>query len=180
MISIILILLFSTFLLLNLTLLKSTIGVVITLIIFIPTIVWLIWYTIHTYKKRIETLKLNPTDLKKYEFFDVITNLRYIRRNYFLNFLKDLSKYPKDALEQVNDIVFLKLDFVEKVIINHNIGRLLLFVREYNCKYKYDTDFYIEFSKSTFKDLLDKLSDVLNLKIIEQNAGVTVYISSNK
>jgi hypothetical protein len=34
-------------------------------------------------KLKIETLKLNPSDLKKYEFYDVITNLRYIRRNYF-------------------------------------------------------------------------------------------------
>jgi len=45
-----------------------------------------IWFMIHAYSNMKKRLQLTSKELMNYEEFEVITNKRYIRRNYDLNF----------------------------------------------------------------------------------------------
>ena len=77
---------------------------------------YFIWIGLKDLKKRRRILKLSDDKLKNYEYFDIITNQRYIRRSYFLNFYKDYSIYPKDVLEIEDDVFFLNLKSVRRIL----------------------------------------------------------------
>jgi len=168
------------------------VGIVFNLIILIPT-VWvimidlfwvslvfmfimvieicgLIWITMNYFKKLRKNLKLSDDELKIYENFDIITNQRYIRRNYYLNFQRDYTAYPKDVLEIVDEVFFLNLKSVKRVIFFFVDSRIALEPEGFGGS----QDFHIKFHKdkvSDFPVVREALINLLDLEFVEGEMG---------
>ena len=149
--------------------LETILGIVIIISIFVIIIWWIILYINHHINRMKKILQLSSNELRQYDFIEIITSKRYIRKSYLLNYFKDFLKYPKNVIEQIGDIVFIKLDFIEKVIVEYKFRRIVLFLKGYKPKFFNDTDFFIEFTENDFDELLKILINTLNLEKKESN-----------
>lgn len=147
--------------------------------IIVLTTCLLIWINISHNGKRRKKLELSNDELKNYQFFDILTNQRYIRRNYYFNFQRSYSSYPKDAYEILDDVFFLNLRYVKRVLFffrNSTIGLELEGFEE-------EKDFPIGFNKdrlSEFPKVRNALINTMNLEFIEGELGhVEIYHSRN-
>ncbi|MFX0135009.1 MAG: hypothetical protein ACFFDN_15315 [Candidatus Hodarchaeota archaeon] len=115
-----------------------------------------IWFMIHAYSNMKKHLQLTSKELKNYEEYEVITNMRYIRRNYFLNFDKNFLSYSKRSIERINDITFLDLNRIQEIWVSHKIGKIFLRVNIH----KGDTNFYIKFQNDEANEIIKALTEV--------------------
>jgi len=139
----------------------------------------LIWINISHNGKRRKKLELSKDDLKNYEFFDMLTNQRYIRRNYYYNFERDYSAYPKDAYEIMDDIFFLSLRYVKKILFFFKTSTIGLELEGFEV----NKDFPIKFHKdkvSEFPNIRNVLINTLDLEFFEGEFGkIEIYHSKN-
>ena len=140
---------------------------------------YLIWINMKYFKEMRNNLKLNKNDLKNYEFFDILTNQRYIRRNYYYNFERDYSAYPKDAYEIVDDIFFLSLRYVKRILFFFKTSTMGLELEGFEV----NKDFPIKFHKdkvSEFPNIRNILINTLDLEFFEGEFGkIEIYHSKN-
>jgi len=158
---------------------EMILAIIIITIIFMIIIGWLIWYVNHHINRMKKILELSSKELRQYDFIEIITNKRYIRKSYFFSYFKDLSKYPKNLIEQTGDIIFLNLDSIEKIIIEYKYRRIGLFLKGYKPKFFNDTDFFIEFIDDEFDELIKLLKNTLTLERKEKNPVFEEYFRRN-
>lgn len=148
-------------------------GVIITIVLIITEGI-LIYLAVYNYKKRKKRLQLTYSQLKNYEEFDIITNKRYIRRYYYLNFKVDLSRYVyENYVEQIGDTVFLKLENIKAIIVVYHIKEINFILEDKASK------FYIRDLNMELKDIekaLKILIELLNLERVEQDSQYEKYI----
>lgn len=93
---------------------------------------WGIAYTIQFTRKemRVRRDKLNISDeeLKNYSHYDIITNKRYIRRNYYEDERYDFSIVKSDAFNVINRNLFVTYVKVNKVIFSEVYRRVLFII----------------------------------------------------
>lgn len=155
------------------------IGEIEKLILFLSFIIidgFLMLLAVFNYKKLKNRLNLTYRKLKNYKEFVILTNKRYIRRNYYLNFKVNLSRYIfENALEQIGDVLYIKLEKINKVIVDYNIS-------EINLHFQDDpilSPFYIKFKKIDLKEvqeIIKLLIKLLNLVRVEQKPHYEKYI----
>lgn len=138
-----------------------------SLIIFITVIsdVLIIIIGINEYRKRRKTLRLTSSGLKNYETYDILTDKRYIRRNYSLNFNKnfDFSIYPSNALKITdNNILILSLELITKIILDKSYKNLHFLVK--NEKGEDATDVYIHCLDSEIDEIINILTIILKFQ----------------
>ncbi|MFX1316251.1 MAG: hypothetical protein ACFE9T_10335 [Promethearchaeota archaeon] len=152
----------------------------------IVTVVFIIFLI--TDFKKLRKKQLTRTELKNYEQFEILTNKRYIRKNYIWNSKKSLLEYSKEDLEQTKDIVFLNLNCVEGIMVHY--GKEIIFFLigddiDYFEEWKdwFWTDFYINFRKSELnelKDTLEQLNKIMLLELKEKELDLEIYIVKKK
>jgi len=129
-----------------------------------------IWYPMNYVKKLRKNLKLSDEDLKNYEVFDLITNQRYIRRHYYLNFYRDYSAYSKDIYEIIDDVFFLNLKSVKIVIFFFVDSRISLEPDDFEPRQDFDIKLQKD-KKSDFPVVREALINLLDLEFIDGEMG---------
>ncbi|MFX1427285.1 MAG: hypothetical protein ACFFBE_12595 [Promethearchaeota archaeon] len=128
----------------------------------------------YNYKLRKRRLHLEYKQLKNYEQFDIITNKRYIRRHYYLNYKVDLSRYIfEHYIEKIDDIIFLKLENIKSVIVAHQIKEINFILEDEPSMFSIKA---LEMSFEDFNEALKILKQILNLDILEQDRQYEKYI----
>lgn len=150
-------------------------GLTLTTVFLIIDIV-LIWLAIYNYRKRKKRLKSTYKELKNYEEFVILTNNRFIRRNYYLNYKVDLSRYVfENVLEQIGDVVFLKLENIKGIIIEYQVKEInFVFNDELNL-----SPFYIKFMRmnsNEIEEVIEIITQILNLERVEKFPRYEKYI----
>ncbi|NVM19616.1 MAG: hypothetical protein HWN80_18075 [Candidatus Lokiarchaeota archaeon] len=148
----------------------------ILLLFFIISTPWMFYKTNKLSNDRTrEELKLSDVELMNYEFFDIFTNKRYIRRNYFLNFEQYVKMYLEAAYELVSDVYFLELKFVSKVLFKSRSCTIGLELEGFEDVQGIPV--YINKKDiSKFSALKESLITVLNLEYIDKGPhGIEIY-----
>lgn len=140
-------------------------------IIGIVLISFLIWIFKKRVKKVRTTLRLSKSELKNYEFFDILTNKRYIRRNYYLNFEEDYSAYSEEVYDLVEDVFFLNLKCVSRVIFLNKKKIIALEIKGF----ENIQGFPIKFFSGKISEFLQVRSDLIDLLDLEFNDGKMGY-----
>jgi len=153
-----------------LTILQSLIEIVFYSCVFITVIGVLLGLYINQYKKMKKVLKVSSTELKSYTIYDVLTNKRFIRMNYILNFHEniDFSVYPLNALYSNEDIMFLDLNFVEIVYVDRLKQNFQFWVNLSPDKYA-KTMALEYFTQAEYGKIIDTLSDILSLEVFDRS-----------
>ncbi len=134
--------------------------------------------------KKLRGKQLTRTELKNYEQFEILTDKRYIRKNYIWNSKKSLLEYSKEDLEKTKDIVFLNLNCVEGIMIHYG-KEIIFFLIGDDIDYFEEgkdwfwTDFYINFRKSKLnelKDTLEQLNKIMFLELKEKELDLEMYV----
>jgi len=131
-----------------------------TLLIFsigLVGIVWMIIISLKNYRK-ITAIQLPREQLKEYDFFYLITNKRYIRKDYFFHYKRDFSKYPENAFDQVGDTVFMNFDWIDIIIVDYVL-------KEINFKIKDFPEGRAFFLGFTDKDEMEKVMEIIQTVI---------------
>jgi len=136
-------------------------------IIGIVLISFLIWIFKKRVKKIRTILKLSKSELKNYEFFDILTNKRYIRRNYYHNFEEDYSAYSEEVYDLVEDVIFLNLKCVSRVIFLNKEKIIALEIKDF----ENIQGFPIKFFSGKISEFLQVRSDLIDLLDLEFNDG---------
>jgi len=130
----------------------------------------------YNYSKRKKKLNLTYNQLKNYEEFVILTNKRFIRKNYYMNYKLDLSRYVfENILEYNDDIIFIKLENIKAISIDY-LYREIYFLFE---KDSHLSKFYIKFLKKDLKEInevLKRLKQILNLKKVEKDPHYEKFI----
>ncbi|MFX0140575.1 MAG: hypothetical protein ACFFDN_43445 [Candidatus Hodarchaeota archaeon] len=163
--------------------LGSIIGVVIILSLGIVGVVYVIIITVKGYRNRMEATQLNREELKEYDFFYIITNKRYIRKDYYYHEKRDFSKYPKNSFEKIGDTVFLHFDWIDLIIVD-------FVLKEINFKIKDFPEgraFFLGFKeKDEMEKVMEIIQNVIPLEISEKKVDdydtklYTKYIKKEK
>lgn len=130
------------------------VGAILMLSLCILGIIVTIVMTIKTYRTRIKTIPLNRNQLRQYEFFYMITNKRYIRKDYYYHDKRDFSKYPKNAFEQIGDTVFLNFECVDRIIVDYVLKEINFKIKGY----PEGRAFFLGFNE---KDEMDKVMKLI-------------------
>ncbi|MFX1429152.1 MAG: hypothetical protein ACFFCY_03180 [Promethearchaeota archaeon] len=144
--------------------LRTLIGTLVMFSIGIFGLVLVVLILVRSYKE-VTKIQLTHEQLKEYDFFYIITNKRYIRKDYHFHSKQNFSKYPKNAFQKVGDTVFLHFDSVEAIIVDYVF-------KEVNFKIKNFPEgraFFLDFKeKSEMKKVIEKIQTVILLKILEK------------
>lgn len=145
--------------------LGSIIGAILMLSFCIIGVITIIGMTVKHYRKVIKTIPLNRNQLKQYEFFLIITNKQYIRKDYYFHYKRDFSKYPRNILEQIGDTIFLNFACINVIIVDYVL-------KEINFKTKFfpkDRAFFIGFEeKDEMDNVMEIIKSLIPLNIIEK------------
>jgi hypothetical protein len=128
------------------------------------------------FKNRRKVLNINFTNLKRFETYDILTNKRYIRRDYRLNYNKnlDFSLYSSEVLSITDDhILILKFDFVIKLVLD-KIDKIIYFLVK-NENDEDIADVYIECSDEEVEEIINILKKVLKLEEKKQTINYIEY-----
>jgi len=129
-------------------------------------IVYIIRSSLKEMKKRRNELGKTDSELKNYKHFNIITNKRYIRRDYYADSRFNIKMYKFDAFEVLDNILFVSLEKVNKVILNEPYKRVSLLIEE---KKSNDQNGYIEFYIFlSDKNEWDSLIEIFN-RLIPKN-----------
>ncbi|MBY8983225.1 MAG: hypothetical protein KGD57_09770 [Candidatus Lokiarchaeota archaeon] len=112
-------------------------------------------------------------DLKQFPYYEVITNKRYIRKDFYLVNNTDFSEYEPNSIEIVNNILYLNMDYIEKIVIDLAYQRIDFLIRGNNDKLF--RDIYIEYSEKEYTTIGNILVDILNLEKIKENKENILY-----
>ena len=132
---------------------------------------YFIWITMNYVKTLRKNLKLSDDKLKNYEYFDIITNQRYIRRSYFLNFYKDYSIYPKDVYEIVDDVFFLNLKSVRRILFLLRLSTIAIQATDSEVPEGFLVKFHRD-KVSEFPAVRNSLIALLDLEYVEGKRGI--------
>ena len=132
---------------------------------------YFIWITMNYVKTLRKNLKLSDDKLKNYEYFDIITNQRYIRRSYFLNFYKDYSIYPKDVLEIEDDVFFLNLKSVRRILFLLRRSTIAIQATDSEVPEGFLVKFHRD-KVSEFPAVRNSLIALLDLEYVEGKRGI--------
>ncbi|MFX1313649.1 MAG: hypothetical protein ACFFHD_13725 [Promethearchaeota archaeon] len=145
-------------------------------IVFLTIDIILILLAFYNYRKRKKRLQSTYKELKNYEEFDILTNLRFIRRNYYLNYKVDLSRYIfEKVVDQIDDVVFLKLENIKGIIIDYQVKEIN-FIFNDECNF---SPFYIKFMKmnsNEIEEIIEIITQILNLERVEKFPRYEKYI----
>lgn len=155
-------------------------------LILIPTIIidlFLIILAIYNYIILNNRLDLPFNIIKRYEEFEILTDKQYIRRNYYLNFKKDLSIYSENAFKKKGDIIIFNLERIEGIVVDHISSQIFFLVEEeVNIREIHDiitnTNFFIDLNKDEINEiniLLEDLIKIISLEKHTQNSNFTRY-----
>jgi len=148
--------------------LGSVIGIMLILSFYTFGLGFLIVAVVKSYRTKTKTIQLNRDQLKEYEFFYIITNKRYIRKDYYYHYKRDFSKYPKNAFYQIGDSVFLNFDYVDEILVDYVL-------KEVNFKIKGFPEgraFFLEFKEiDELEKIMEIIQTVIPLEILENKRG---------
>ena len=129
------------------------------------------------YKKRKKAV--GGDELKKYEHYEIITNKRYIRRDYKLNFSRnlDFSVYPEEVLDIVEEnILFLDLNKVDQVELNYHEKCIYLMVKI--DEQDYAASVFIEYKGDEFDEIMKILTENFSFEKKKHYRGYFIYEKS--
>ena len=116
---------------------------------------------VYNYVKRRNRLHLGYKQLKNYEQFDIITNKRYIRRHYYLNYKVDISRYLfEQFIEKIDDVVFLNLENIKGVIVAYHIKEITFILEDEPSMFSIKD---LDMDLKDLKEALKVLKQLLNL-----------------
>ncbi|MBY9005361.1 MAG: hypothetical protein KGD63_01230 [Candidatus Lokiarchaeota archaeon] len=151
------------------------------MIIIIPFILFGLFFCISAIKEGYKNLKnilgLSDTELRNYPSYDIITNKSYIKKDFY--FLKDteFSYFVPDSVKIINNIFFLKMDYIEKIIVDLKYKTIEILVRG-------DDDIlireiYIEYSESNLFQIKRTITEILKFEKIKENREFIFYRRKN-
>lgn len=147
------------------------IGFFLTLIILDIFLIPIALYKRHHKKTR---MNLTYRELKYYNESVMITNRRFIYKNYYYSDRNISNLYDDDVVHQINDIILLGLNFVDYVIINKLFKKIYIFVGSQDDY----PDFYIDFTNDKENDIesvFTILKDLIPLELIESTKHAKKY-----
>ncbi|MFX0144470.1 MAG: hypothetical protein ACFE9C_10365 [Candidatus Hodarchaeota archaeon] len=140
----------------------------IILSIFITGAVLAVAYAIRLFKRGLRRLDLKFADLQSYHQIHILTNERWIQKDFRSLLYSGENKLPNGTISQAKDMVFIKLNNIEKVTVtkirsNYNIAfhfkRIFGLSQSptFNVKFKYDD----------YKELKNVLIEIVPLEILK-------------
>ena len=113
----------------------------------------------------------------------MITNKRYIRKDYYYHYKRDFSKYPKKAFEQIGDTVFLNFDYIAAIIVDYVLKEINFKIRDYPQRRAFFLGFNV---KDEMVKVMEIIQTAIPLEILEKkvdknmNELYTKYIKKEK
>jgi len=168
----------------------------IAIIIFISqTLEWLSWYIVllisifpillfvrtiitgvKNYKDMLNKLQLSRKELRNYERVYMLTNKRWIQKDYDLSSNIDISKYKKGVLERNKDIIFVNLENIKVIYTVEDKEYMIAFYIDYDEENFEDSYLGVWLSLEEFQKVMKILKDVIPIKKGKQdNFGATTY-----
>jgi len=173
----------------------------ITVIIIISrTLEWLSWYVVlllsvipillfvrtilvakKDYSDKLNKLQISRKELRNYENVYILTNKRWIQKDYDLNFNIDISKYTKGALERKKDIVFVNLEKIQVIYTVEDKKYMIAFYIDYDEENLEETYLGVWLSPEEFKKVMKILKKVIPIEKEKLDKfGATVYFRKQK
>ena len=170
------------FLLISIIMISSTLvwmtWYIILLLIAIPTLLFIrtIFAIIKDYKKKSNYLNLTWKELRKYKCVYIITNKRWIQKDYDLNSNIDISKYSTKVLEKSGDIIFVNMESIQVIYTYEDNGYTILFYIDYDEDNLEDSNLGVLLSSMEFIKAIKTLKEVIPLKKEKQDEfGGTIF-----
>jgi hypothetical protein len=141
--------------------------------IYLPIASASIFHSLIVYLTRKKRLNLSYRQLKNYEVLNVLTNQRYIKRDYkFAYNEKDMDEHFKDeAVKKENDLVYVDRNRIDHIGINYFWKGVFFFVNQLDYSYlriffetKNEMDSFLQIMKDTFLIELVEEKDQLAFK----------------
>jgi len=126
------------------------------------------------YKKLSKLLGLSYKQLKYYNYYNILTNKRYIRKNFKLNHKTDFSVYPVDVVEIINYTIFLNYEKIERVVLNLN--RKIIDFKIKGFTGISNAEFYLEYSKNDLNEIMRVLINTLKLVKKQETSKYIEYV----
>jgi len=137
--------------------------------IFISMGIFAITFAIYLFKRGLRRLELKLSDLRSYPQIHVLTNKRWIQKDYrSLVYFGDI-KSPHEAISRTKDFVFIYLNNIEKATVSrirstYNISFHFKKIFSLN---QYPT-FSVKFKLNDFQELKSLLAQILPLEILKE------------
>lgn len=116
-------------------------------------------------KRGLRGMNLQLTDLKQYDQIHVLTNIRWLQKDFRSLLFFDQSKVPSELLAISNDIAFIKLRDIEKATIS-KVSRFYKIAFEFKCDIngiKYPP-FIVKFKLDEYRAVKRLLSDLIPIE----------------
>jgi len=133
--------------------------------IILPVIAGLYFYAFVVYLKRKHRLNLTYRQLKMYKKLDVVTDKRFIKRDYELVYKeRDMNDHFKnDAVKQEKDFLFTDLNHIDSIGVNYYWNAVFFFVNHLDYSY---LRIYFD-SKREIDSFLQAINEAFTLEIVE-------------
>ncbi|MFX0038810.1 MAG: hypothetical protein ACFFAB_05690 [Candidatus Heimdallarchaeota archaeon] len=140
----------------------------IILSIFITGAVVAIAYAIRLFKRSLRRLGLKFADLQSYDQIHIITNERWIQKDFKSLLYSGENKFPHGAISQTKDMVFIELKNIKKVTVtkirsNYNIAFHFKPIFGLN----QTPTFNVKFKFNDYKELKNVLIEIITLEILK-------------
>ena len=139
----------------------------VSLIIGVSLVLLFLWLGKKMYKKLKTRTNMGKNELKNYSEFNVITNYRYIQRDYSINFDSNnrFNTYSYDCFELKNDIAYAKLDCMNVVFLeNLHEQAAICFYFDYNKEKIEYSDLFIDIEWDKVTEVMKILKEIMKFK----------------
>ncbi|TFF99763.1 MAG: hypothetical protein EU541_04145 [Promethearchaeota archaeon] len=142
----------------------------IILFIFIGIAVFAVGYSIYLLKQLFQNLNLKISNLASYNLIYILTNKRWIQKDWtsFLGF--DYRSIAKDHFSQISDVIFIDLSIIEKATIKR--GRNNCIIRFYIKNVENSSELYlfkVKFELSYYQKFKNSLSNLISVEILKES-----------
>ena len=125
-------------------------------------------------KSRKMRLNLTHSELKDYNEIVMITNMRYIFKNYYYLNHQISNLFDDGVVTQINDIVLLDLKFVDYTIINNIFKKIYIWVGYFGGAPDFEIYFFHD-KENDINSVFNILKDLIPLELIESTKSAEKY-----
>ncbi|MFX1391446.1 MAG: hypothetical protein ACFE9Z_15385 [Promethearchaeota archaeon] len=142
---------------------------ILILSIFVSVAIFAVIYAIKLFKRGLNRLGLKLADLNEYQQVHMLTNERWIQKDYRSLVYSGNNRFPDGAVTQINDFVYIYLNNIEKATIsrirsNYNIS--FHFKRIFGLDQ--NRTFDVKFKLNEYQELKSLLTQIFPLEILKE------------
>ncbi len=129
------------------------------------------------YRNLKEKLEISYKELKNYPSYLVLTTKRFICKDFYLINNAELSEYPSGAIEVVNNILYLNMNYIEKILVDRPYQVINFIIRGDNGEIL--SDIYFQYYDIELLKLMEIFIDSLNFEKKKENKEYIVLKREN-